>query len=66
MIPWTDQTLDLLLIFTFYYKYLKYKRVLLAINHNKSFTSNDIATGSEITPCNKIDKQLAIETLWRP
>ena len=25
MIPWTDQRLNLLLIFTFYFKYLKYK-----------------------------------------
>ena len=26
MIPWTFQKVDLLLIFTFYYKYLKYKK----------------------------------------
>ena len=27
MIPWTDQKLNLFLIFTFYYKYLNYKVV---------------------------------------
>ena len=29
MIPWTDQKLNLFFIFTFYYQYLKYKKIFL-------------------------------------